>query len=72
MGYLLLFLTDDFIRFLFPDSPTNAWFLTKEERALAVSRIKNNQAGVENKHFKKEQLVSDLRIKSNFAYQSSE
>lgn len=26
-------------RFLFPDSPTNAWFLTPEERAKAVKRI---------------------------------
>jgi hypothetical protein len=26
--------------FLFPDSPTNAWFLTPEERVMAVKRIK--------------------------------
>ncbi|KAI0759893.1 major facilitator superfamily domain-containing protein [Irpex lacteus] len=39
--------------FFFPDSPTNAWFLTPEERAKAVHRIKSeNQTGVENKHFK--------------------
>jgi ACS family allantoate permease-like MFS transporter len=25
---------------LFPDSPTNAWFLTHDERAKAVQRIK--------------------------------
>ncbi|KAJ3831390.1 major facilitator superfamily domain-containing protein [Lentinula raphanica] len=31
--------------FWFPDSPTNAWFLTAEERALAVQRIKANQTG---------------------------
>jgi len=42
--------------FLFPDSPTNAWFLTQEERAKAVQRIKENQTGVENKHFKIEQF----------------
>ncbi|KAH7880069.1 MFS general substrate transporter [Lentinula edodes] len=41
----------------FPDSPTNAWFLTPKERALAVNRIKSNQTGVENKHFKKEQMI---------------
>jgi MFS transporter, ACS family, allantoate permease len=41
--------------FLFPDSPTNAWFLTPEERAIAVQRIRSNQTGVENKQFKKEQ-----------------
>ncbi|KIK59190.1 hypothetical protein GYMLUDRAFT_686005 [Collybiopsis luxurians FD-317 M1] len=44
----------------FPDSPTNAWFLTPEERALAVRRIKENQTGVENKHFKKEQMIEAL------------
>ncbi|KAF8480338.1 MFS general substrate transporter [Russula ochroleuca] len=43
--------------FLFPDSPTNAWFLTEDERAKAVRRIKENQTGVENKHFKKEQMI---------------
>ncbi|KAF7314783.1 Membrane transporter [Mycena kentingensis (nom. inval.)] len=47
--------------FLFPDSPTNAWFLTERERAMAVVRIKTNQAGVENKHFKKEQMIEALR-----------
>jgi hypothetical protein len=43
------------IRFFFPDSPTTARFLTPEERVLAVERIKINQTGVENKHFKKQQ-----------------
>lgn len=42
--------------FFFPDSPTNAWFLNSDERAKAVLRIKENQTGVENKHFKKEQM----------------
>lgn len=27
-------------RLLFPDSPMNAWFLTVEERVIAVNRIK--------------------------------
>ncbi|THV06902.1 MFS general substrate transporter [Dendrothele bispora CBS 962.96] len=46
--------------FFFPDSPTNAWFLTMEERAIAVKRIKENQTGVENKHFKREQMIEAL------------
>ncbi|KII85708.1 hypothetical protein PLICRDRAFT_178743 [Plicaturopsis crispa FD-325 SS-3] len=50
--------------FFFPDSPTNAWFLTLEERANAVRRIKQNarknQTGVENKHFKREQMIEAL------------
>ncbi|KAI0807659.1 MFS general substrate transporter [Fomes fomentarius] len=47
--------------FFFPDSPANAWFLTAEERVVAVERIKVNQAGVENKHFKKEQFIECLK-----------
>lgn len=46
--------------FWFPDSPTTAWFLTHEERAKAILRIKENQTGVENKTFKKEQMVEAL------------
>ncbi|KAI5983666.1 MFS general substrate transporter [Pisolithus albus] len=47
--------------FLFPDSPTTAWFLTPDERVKAVQRIKGNQTGVENKHFKKEQFIEAIR-----------
>ncbi|KAJ7054943.1 MFS general substrate transporter [Mycena amicta] len=47
--------SEDITRFLFPDSPTTAWFLTPDERAKAILRIKENQTGLENKHFKKEQ-----------------
>ncbi|KIK43685.1 hypothetical protein CY34DRAFT_803520 [Suillus luteus UH-Slu-Lm8-n1] len=46
--------------FLFPDSPTNAWFLTPDERIKAVQRIKENQTGVENKYFKMEQMIEAL------------
>ncbi|KAJ7872763.1 major facilitator superfamily domain-containing protein [Mycena olivaceomarginata] len=46
--------------FFFPDSPTTAWFLTPHERTLAVMRIKVNQTGIENKHFKKEQMMEAL------------
>ncbi|KAJ7618009.1 major facilitator superfamily domain-containing protein [Roridomyces roridus] len=44
----------------FPDSPTTAWFLTPEERQIAVLRLKGNQTGVENKHFKREQMIETL------------
>lgn len=52
-----LFTPFDLTRFLFPDSPTTAWFLTPGERVAAIRRIQVNQSGVENKHFKKEQWV---------------
>ncbi|KAJ7127432.1 major facilitator superfamily domain-containing protein [Mycena crocata] len=44
----------------FPDSPTTAWFLTPQERAIAVMRLKENQTGVENKSLKKEQMIEAL------------
>jgi hypothetical protein len=55
---LLTLITAVMYFFFFPDSPTTAWFLTMDERAKAVQRIKQNQTGVENKHFKMEQYVS--------------
>ncbi|KAF7368275.1 MFS general substrate transporter [Mycena venus] len=54
---LMTFVIAVFFWFFFPDSPTTAWFLTPQERAMAVLRIKQNQTGVENKQFKKEQLI---------------
>ncbi|KAI0059516.1 MFS general substrate transporter [Artomyces pyxidatus] len=51
----LTFFTAIAFFFLFPDSPTNAWFLTADERAKA-----GNQTGVENKRFKKEQMIEAL------------
>ncbi|KIJ29138.1 hypothetical protein M422DRAFT_188879, partial [Sphaerobolus stellatus SS14] len=43
--------------FYFPDSPATAWFLSHEERIIAVQRLKVNQTGIGNKHFKREQYV---------------
>ncbi|KAF5386907.1 hypothetical protein D9615_001594 [Tricholomella constricta] len=47
--------------FFFPDSPVSARFLTTEERAKAVQRIKVNQAGIENKHWKRDQFIEAFR-----------
>lgn len=52
---ILTFITSIIFWFFFPDSPTNAWFLTPEERVKVIIRIQDNQAGLENKTFKKEQ-----------------
>jgi hypothetical protein len=32
-----------------PDSPTRAWFLTAEEKQLAVVRLADNQTGIETR-----------------------
>ncbi|KAF9520827.1 hypothetical protein BS47DRAFT_1370309 [Hydnum rufescens UP504] len=47
--------------FFFPDNPQTAWFLTPEERTIAIKRIRSNQSGVENKHFKLGQMLEALR-----------
>lgn len=50
--------------FIMPDNQLNARFLTPAERVLAVRRIKKNQQGIGNKHFKwyqvKEALLDPL------------
>ncbi|KAG5645599.1 hypothetical protein DXG03_005737 [Asterophora parasitica] len=43
--------------FFFPDSPVSARFLTADEKSKAVQRIKVNQAGVENKRWKRDQFI---------------
>ncbi|KZT39708.1 MFS general substrate transporter [Sistotremastrum suecicum HHB10207 ss-3] len=52
----ITFITALLYAFFFPDSPTTAWFLTPEERVIAIQRIRVNQSGTENKHFKVEQV----------------
>lgn len=47
-----------------PDSPLHATFLSKEERIIAIERIRNDQGGTENKTIKRYQLreaVLDIR-----------
>ncbi|KAK4705731.1 MFS transporter, ACS family, allantoate permease, partial [Phenoliferia sp. Uapishka_3] len=51
--------------FVFPDNSATAWFLSPEERGMAVERIRQNQAGTENKTFKKHQFweaLTDVKI----------
>lgn len=43
-----------------PNKPTEAWFLTEEEKKMVVERIRSNQQGFGNKHFKKHQFIEAL------------
>ncbi|CDK27554.1 unnamed protein product [Kuraishia capsulata CBS 1993] len=47
--------------FHIPNTPAEAWFLTEEEKLLVVERIRSNQQGFGNKHFKKSQFIEALR-----------
>ncbi|KAI1849582.1 hypothetical protein JX265_013588 [Neoarthrinium moseri] len=42
--------------FCLPGSPLSAKFLTAHERSLAINRVKANNTGIENKHFKVKQF----------------
>ncbi|CED84805.1 Permease of the major facilitator superfamily [Phaffia rhodozyma] len=44
----------------FPNNPMDAKFLSKEEKVIAIERIRSNQSGVENKHWKKDQFIETL------------
>lgn len=58
---IITLITSVLFWFLFPDSPTTAWFLTPAERVAAIRRIQVNQSGVENKRFKKEQFLETIK-----------
>lgn len=48
-----------------PDSPVTAKGLTQREKRIAVERLRENQTGVENKHFKWYQVreaVLDIKL----------
>ncbi|GKT57962.1 allantoate permease [Colletotrichum tofieldiae] len=40
-----------------PDNPMSARFLSQEEKIWAIERLRENQTGVENKHFKWPQFI---------------
>ena len=46
--------------FFIPDNQLNAWFLSRRDRLLAVERIRQNEQGVGNKHWKVYQFKEAL------------
>ncbi|KAJ5260518.1 MFS allantoate transporter [Penicillium angulare] len=48
-----------------PDSPVSAPLLTVDQRKLAVERLRENQTGIENRNFKRYQLIeafTDVKV----------
>ena len=45
-----------------PDTPTKAWFLNDKEKRMVVERIRTNQQGFGNTHFKSINLLKQLWI----------
>lgn len=57
------------VLFIFlPDSPVTATLLSGRERRIAVERLRENQTGVENKHFKSYQLVEALKDPKTYLF----
>jgi ACS family allantoate permease-like MFS transporter len=54
--------------FFMPDNQMNARFLSKEDRILAIERIRGNQQGVGNKHFKMYQVKEALMDPLTWAF----
>ncbi|RCK65775.1 Allantoate permease [Candida viswanathii] len=48
------------ILFHIPDTPAGAWFLSDHEKVMVVERIRSNQQGFGNRHFKKSQFIETL------------
>jgi MFS family permease len=46
--------------FFLPNSPLDAWFLTAEERVVAVERLRAGQTGLRNQRIKREQINEAL------------
>ena len=54
--------------FVMPDNQMNARWLSKEDRLLAIERIRVNQQGVGNKHWKFYQLKEALLDPLSWAF----
>lgn len=45
---------------LLPDSPVSCRYFTDREKAIVIDRVRKNQTGVKNTHFKKDQFIQTL------------
>src|SRR3954467_11993145 len=46
--------------FVVPSSPVSAWFLSQEERIVAVERLRRGQTGVRCEKLKRSQVIESL------------
>ncbi len=56
------------VYFHLPDVPSKAWFLSETERKQVVVRIRGNQQGFGNKHFKKYQFIEAFKDIRTYLY----
>jgi len=53
---------------IMPDNQLNAWWLSKRDRVLAIERVRCNQQGIGNRHFKRHQLKEALTDPLTWAF----
>jgi hypothetical protein len=57
-----------FVLWWMPDSPMRAKCFSEEDKRLMVERVRSNQTGVQNKHFRKEQMIEALSDPQTWCY----
>ncbi|KAF2178726.1 MFS general substrate transporter [Zopfia rhizophila CBS 207.26] len=57
-----------FVGWWMPDSPMRAKCFSEEEKRLMVERVRDNQTGIQNRTFKKEQAVEALKDPQTWCY----
>jgi hypothetical protein len=58
---LVTFVLSILFWFFLPDNPMTAYFLTQEEKIIAIERLRDQSTGIENKHWKREQFIEALK-----------
>lgn len=57
-----------FVLYWLPDSPMRAKCFTEQEKHEMIERVRDNQTGIQNKTFKKEQFIEGLTDPQCWAY----
>ena len=57
-----------FVLAFMPDSPMKAKCFTEEDKKLLVERVRSNQTGLQNKNFRKEQLIEAFKDPQMYCY----
>src|ERR1700712_5316593 len=57
-----------FVMFWMPDSPMRAKCFTEEDKFLMVERVRSNQTGMQNRTFRKEQMIEALQDPQTWCY----
>lgn len=53
---------------IIPDNQLNAWWLSEKDRVLAIERVRVNQQGIGNKHFKASQFKEAISDPLTWAF----